>query len=302
MAHPFRHNLEAALARIEQLESALADCQRPTSLPSQVWTRVRAPLMASMVVGSLLGGVGFSTLLVSNIDEDVEPDFGLAADLTEAHGGIPSVRTQIVTVSPRGISAMQVGDIASSKAAALNTACGGVTEPVGVTLNLEIAADGSVSRVEARAAGANQGTRAAGANQGTRAPDVLARCTERAAKTWTFPASDGATHATVPLYFRPNLAGGARPVGLPAAANAEPVEMGSLAVACMPACDTVLEDGVPLGRSPILAHPSTVGRHVIELISGTKRHTIYTDVYARQLAEIRKDLTDGTDLEPQAPL
>lgn len=292
MTHPFRHDLEAALARIEQLESALAEAKQPTSLTEQLWVKVRTPLMVGTVIGSMLGGVGFSTLLVSHVDEEAEPDFGLAADIAEAHS---AVRTQIVTVSPRGISALQVGDIASAKASDLNAACGGSTEPVGVTLDLDVASDGTVSRAQARG------------------PDALARCTERVAKGWTFPTSDGATHASIPLYFRPSLATGTRTVHLPAAAHAEPLETGTLAVACAPACDAVLEDGVPLGRSPILAHPSTVGRHVVELISGTRRHTVYTHVYAHQLAEIREDLSDspdpdalfgdlGAEIGPAAPL
>jgi hypothetical protein len=286
MTHPFRHDLEAALARIDQLESALADSKRPSSLSEQLWQKVRTPLMVSTVIGSLIGGVGFSTLLVSHMDDEETADLGLAADIAEAH---TAVRTQIVTVSPRGISALQVQDIASSKAADLNAACAqknAVVEPVGVTLDLDVTSDGAVSRAQARG------------------PAELARCTENAAKTWSFPPADGTTHASIPLYFRPNLATGARVLNLPQdAKHPQPEqETGTLAVACMPACDAVLEDGVPLGHSPILAHPSTVGRHVIELISGTTRHTVYTHVYPRQLAEIREDLTDTPDPETLAPL
>ena len=288
MAHPFRHDLEAALARIDQLESALADSRTPTSLGTLVWSKVRVPLMVGTVVGSLLGGVGFSSLLVAEVDEEAEPDFDMAADIADLNSDIANMRSQIVTVSPRGISALQVGDTASGHAAALNAACGGVHDATAVTLELHVAANGSVSRAQARG------------------PEALARCTERVATTWTFPASDGATHATVPLYFSPNVATGARPVHLAAAANAAPAEMGSLAVTCMPACDTVLEDGVPLGRSPILAHPTAVGRHAIELISGTQRRLVHAQVHAHQLAEIRQDLSaplePETSAESMAPL
>ncbi len=288
MSHPFRHDLEAALARIDQLESALADSRRPMSLGSMgslVWARVRGPLMVGTVFGSLLGGVAFSSLVVSGLDDDAEEtSFDMASDIAELHGDIASVRTQIVTVSPRGVSALQVGDIASGKAAALNTACGAVNETVAVVLDLDITADGSVSRAQARG------------------PDVLARCTERTAKTWTFPASDGATHATVPFYFRPSIATGARPVRVGRGASGAAFEdMGSLAVICTPTCDTVLLDGEPLGRSPILAHPAAVGRHQLKLISGTEWRQVATDVHPHQLAEIRVELTERPEADPLGP-
>jgi hypothetical protein len=285
MSHPFRHDLTAALARIEQLEAALAESRGNAPLAAQLWDRARAPLAVGVVAASLFGGIGFSGLVVSNMDEELEPDFyAAAADISGPSSG-SSVRSQIVTVSPRGLSAWQIGDVASSKAADLNAACGSAIDPVGLTLELDVAADGTVSRALARG------------------PEALARCTERAAQQWTFPLSDGPTHAQVPLYFRPSLATGARPVAMARSDKTEPTvasETGTLAVMCAPACDAVLEDGVPLGRSPILAHPSSPGRHTVELIAGTRRHTVYTHVYPHQVAEVREDLTDFNDPEDLA--
>ena len=38
---------------------------------------------------------------------------------------------------------------------------------------------------------------------------------------------------------------------------------GALSVVCVPACDSVLIDGKPVGASPIVSAPLRAGRHVI---------------------------------------
>jgi hypothetical protein len=143
-------------------------------------------------------------------------------------------------------------------------------------LDLDIDVTGHVQRAEARG------------------PETLARCTDNQARFWQFPSADGGTHTSVPIYYRPSLASGAPLVRVPPDSSSTSAT-GSIAVTCSPQCDAVLEDGAPIGRAPILSHPTTPGRHTLELISGTRKRTLTVVVYSGRVSEIREDLADSTD-------
>jgi hypothetical protein len=281
MTHPFRHELDAAHSRIDQLERELTESRersRDTIPPRGPRPIFHAPLM--FMIGSVGVAVAFSVSAVSRMNEgcpagQTHAQYGLNAEASMLHA-------PIVTVSPKGLSSWQIGNVASKHAGELATACGPITEPREIDLEVDVDADGNV--IESQAHG----------------PNILASCTETQARIWRFPTGDGATHARVPIYFRPNIAGSTRPVEVPP--QAAQGESGSISVTCIPQCDTVLEDGEPIGRAQILAHPTTAGRHTLELISGTHKRVLTAVVYPGRTTEVRQDMSDAADLGVYAPL
>jgi hypothetical protein len=274
MSHPFRHELDAALARIEQLEGQLTEARRrgeATLRPPG--RRFAFPSQLMLMLGLIFVGVGFSFAAVSRISGN---DTAARIAAPPTLNGAAFLHSPIITVSPQGLSAWQIGNVASRHASEMNVACGGVLEPIQVSLELDIDVSGHVQRAEAHG------------------PEQLARCTENQARFWQFPAADGVTHTSVPIYFRPSLASGTPVVRVPPDSSSI-AQTGSIAVTCSPQCDAVLEDGAPIGRAPILSHPTTPGRHTLELISGTRKRTITVVVHAGRIAEVREDLTDSTD-------
>jgi hypothetical protein len=63
---------------------------------------------------------------------------------------------------------------------------------------------------------------------------------------------------------------------------------GALTVICMPKCDQIIDNNVPLGPGHIFNRPVTAGRHVLELSApnGSKKRLV-VDVDANQTKEVR---------------
>jgi serine/threonine protein kinase len=69
-----------------------------------------------------------------------------------------------------------------------------------------------------------------------------------------------------------------------------PVAQGMISVICIPACDTVIDNGKPIGSSPIFKRSVNVGSHRLKLVSGSFSKTVSVSVIVDQLAVVRESM------------
>jgi serine/threonine-protein kinase len=67
------------------------------------------------------------------------------------------------------------------------------------------------------------------------------------------------------------------------------VGSGTLKIICIPGCDQVIDNGSPLGPSPIVRRSASVGSHRIKLIWGDASKIVSTIVLADQTATVREN-------------
>jgi hypothetical protein len=63
-----------------------------------------------------------------------------------------------------------------------------------------------------------------------------------------------------------------------------------LSVICIPACDQVIDNGKPIGSSPIFKRSVNVGSHRLRLVSGSFSKTVSVSVIVDQLAVVRESM------------
>ncbi len=63
--------------------------------------------------------------------------------------------------------------------------------------------------------------------------------------------------------------------------------MGSITIICYPACEQVIDNGVSLGKSPILARPVPAGKHTIQLMAGGAKKSAVLTVKPDENADLR---------------
>ena len=63
---------------------------------------------------------------------------------------------------------------------------------------------------------------------------------------------------------------------------------GTLKIICVPGCDQVIDNGNPLGPSPIVRRSASVGSHRIKLVWGDATKIVSTVVVADQTATVRE--------------
>ncbi|HTQ43857.1 MAG TPA: protein kinase [Polyangiaceae bacterium] len=82
----------------------------------------------------------------------------------------------------------------------------------------------------------------------------------------------------------------AAPVSVAAAAPASAGgSSGTLKVICFPGCDQVVDNGAPLGPSPVVRHNASVGSHRIKLVWSDSSKVVSTIVIADQTATVREN-------------
>ena len=83
-----------------------------------------------------------------------------------------------------------------------------------------------------------------------------------------------------------------RPAAAPPAATSPPsggAGSGTLRVICFPGCDQVIDNGTPLGRSPIVRRAATLGSHRLKLVWSDTSKVVSTVVLADQTATVREN-------------
>ena len=63
-----------------------------------------------------------------------------------------------------------------------------------------------------------------------------------------------------------------------------------ISVICIPACDQVVDNGKPLGASPIFKRSVPVGAHRLRLLSSGYGKTVSVSVVADQLSVVRESM------------
>lgn len=111
------------------------------------------------------------------------------------------------------------------------------------------------------------------------------------------PACLGAVAPAAP----PDYATGAPPIltTTPPPAALPAGGRGALTVVCMPKCDAITDNGVPLGPGHIFNRPVAAGKHTLELSApnGVKK-TVVTEISPDTTKEIRVTLDPDTKPEP----
>ena len=93
-----------------------------------------------------------------------------------------------------------------------------------------------------------------------------------------------------PAAPRPPSVAAAAPAPAPAAPPAVAAGgSGTLKVICFPGCDQVVDNGAPLGPSPIVRRNATLGSHRIKLVWSDTSTVVSTIVLADQTATVRKN-------------
>jgi hypothetical protein len=64
---------------------------------------------------------------------------------------------------------------------------------------------------------------------------------------------------------------------------------GTLKIICFPGCDQVIDNGNPLGPSPIVRRNASVGSHRIKLVWSDVSKTVATVVAIDQTATVREN-------------
>jgi serine/threonine-protein kinase len=63
-----------------------------------------------------------------------------------------------------------------------------------------------------------------------------------------------------------------------------------LSVVCFPACDQVIDNGKPLGPSPIFQRPVPAGEHRLKLSAGSAVKVITTSVAESELKIVKQPM------------
>ena len=97
--------------------------------------------------------------------------------------------------------------------------------------------------------------------------------------------------ATTPRPAAPPSTAAPAPPPATAAKPSKPAALGALTVVCMPKCDQITDNGVPLGPGHIFNRPVPSGRHVLQLSApnGAKK-SLVVEVSPEQTKEVRMSM------------
>lgn len=104
--------------------------------------------------------------------------------------------------------------------------------------------------------------------------------------TATATATSTSTRATPAPRPAPTPSPSPSPSPLPAAAVG--TSTGMLTVICIPGCDQVVDNGAPIGPSPVIKRKVSVGSHRLRLVWNDANMTVSTVVFADQVQTVRQ--------------